>query len=40
LLQVGATALHLSRNEANQIWLNLTLLAVAALTTWLATTWL
>jgi hypothetical protein len=40
LLQVGATALHLSRHEANQIWLNLTLLAAAALATWLATTWL
>ncbi|MEU4510853.1 DoxX family protein [Nonomuraea wenchangensis] len=39
VLQVGATALHLSRGD-RQIALNITLLLAAALTVWLATTWL
>lgn len=40
LLQLGATALHLRRNETRQIWLNLTLLALSAVTVWLATVWI
>lgn len=40
LLQLGATALHVSRNETRQIWLNLTMLALSAVTVWLATVWL
>ncbi|MER7361703.1 DoxX family protein [Nonomuraea wenchangensis] len=39
VLQIGATALHLRRGD-RQIALNLTLLLAAALTVWLATTWL
>jgi hypothetical protein len=40
LIQVGGIALHLSRGEARLIGLNVVLLAVAAVTAWLATTWL
>lgn len=40
LIQVGGIALHLSRNEARLIPLNIALLAWAGATTWLATTWL
>ncbi|MGA4994744.1 DoxX family protein [Nonomuraea bangladeshensis] len=39
VLQIGATALHLRRGD-RQIALNITLLLAAALTAWLATTWL
>ena len=39
VLQVGATALHLSRGEARLIGLNLVLLVLAAVVVWLATTW-
>jgi hypothetical protein len=40
LIQVGGIALHLSRGEARLIGLNIALLAIAAVTAWLATTWL
>ena len=40
LLQIGATALHLSRGEAKLIGLNLGLIVTAAVTVWLSTTWL
>ena len=40
LLQVGATALHLSRGERENIGLNLGLAAAAGVTVWLATIWL
>jgi uncharacterized membrane protein len=40
LLQICATALHLSRGEARLIGLNLGLIAASAVTVWLATTWL
>jgi DoxX-like family len=40
LIQVGGIALHLSRGEARLIGLNIVLLAVAAATAWLGTTWL
>lgn len=40
LIQVGGTALHLSRGEARVIGLNLALLAAAAVAAWLGTTWL
>ena len=39
VLQVLATGLHLSRGEAGVTWLNMVLIALAALTAWLATTW-
>ena len=39
LLQIGATRVHLRRGD-RQIALNITLLVVAAVTVWLATTWL
>ncbi|RJL35663.1 DoxX family protein [Bailinhaonella thermotolerans] len=39
LIQVGGTVVHLSRREANVIWLNLLLLVAAAATAWLATAW-
>lgn len=39
VLQIGATTLHLSRGEGRLIGLNLALLALAAVTVWLATTW-
>jgi hypothetical protein len=40
LIQIGGIALHLSRGEARLIGLNIGLLATAAVTAWLATTWL
>ena len=40
LLQVGATALHLSRGERENIGLNLGLVVAAGVTVWLATIWL
>ena len=40
VLQVGATALHLSRGEGRLIGLNITALLLAAVTAWLATTWI
>jgi DoxX-like family len=40
LLQIGATALHLSRGEAKLIGLNLGLIVTAAVTVWLSTVWL
>ncbi len=39
-LQIGGTTLHLSRAEARHIGLNIALIIVAAVTVWLATTWL
>jgi hypothetical protein len=39
VLQIAAARVHLSRGD-RQIALNITLLVVAAVTTWLATTWL
>jgi hypothetical protein len=39
VIQVGAIALHLSRGEARLIGLNIGLLVTAAVTVWLATTW-
>jgi hypothetical protein len=39
VLQVLAAGLHLSRGEARDVWLNAVLVAVAAVTAWLATTW-
>ncbi|QJS99058.1 DoxX family protein [Streptomyces asoensis] len=39
ILQVGATRVHLARGD-RQIALNLTLLLAAAVTIWLATTWM
>ncbi|MFJ8811216.1 DoxX family protein [Streptomyces sp. NPDC102490] len=39
VLQIGATAVHLRLGD-RQVALNLTLLAAAALTAWLATAWL
>ncbi|MFD9323881.1 DoxX family protein [Streptomyces sp. NPDC060053] len=39
ILQIGATRVHLSRGD-RQIALNLTLLLTAAVTVWLATTWM
>ncbi|TMR97861.1 DoxX family protein [Nonomuraea basaltis] len=40
LIQVGGIAVHVSRGEARQIGLNIALLAAAAATAWLGTTWL
>ncbi|MEV0200992.1 DoxX family protein [Nonomuraea sp. NPDC050691] len=40
LIQIGGIALHLSRGEARLIGLNIALLAAAAATAWLGTTWL
>ncbi|GAA4448335.1 DoxX family protein [Phytohabitans houttuyneae] len=40
LIQVGGIVVHLSRNEARLIGLNITLLAAAAAAAWLGTTWL
>ncbi|MEV0230331.1 DoxX family protein [Nonomuraea sp. NPDC050786] len=40
LIQVGGIALHLSRGEARLIGLNIALLAAAAATAWLGSTWL
>jgi hypothetical protein len=39
LVQVGGTAVHLSRGEARQIGLNIALLAAAAALVWLGTVW-
>ena len=39
VLQLGAARVHLSRGD-RQIVLNITLIVVAAVTAWLATTWL
>jgi hypothetical protein len=39
LLQVGAVPVHLTSTEDRQIFLNIGLIAVAAVTVWLATTW-
>jgi len=39
VLQLLATALHLSRGEASVTWLNIVLIVLAGLTAWLATTW-
>lgn len=39
VLQLLATGLHLSRNEVRETGLNVTLIALAAATAWLATTW-
>ena len=40
LIQIGGIVVHLRRNEARLIGLNITLLAAAAATTWLGTVWL
>jgi uncharacterized membrane protein len=40
LLQVGATALHLSRGETKVVGFNAVLLVLAGVATWLATVWL
>ncbi|WP_433533144.1 DoxX family protein [Micromonospora sp. CA-263727] len=40
LIQVGGITVHLSRNEARQIGLNIALLVAAAVAAWLTTTWL
>jgi hypothetical protein len=40
LIQVGGIVLHLSRGEARLIGLNIALLVTAAVTVWLATTWI
>lgn len=40
VIQVGAITVHVSRGEARQIGLNIALLAAAAATAWLGTTWL
>jgi hypothetical protein len=40
LIQVGAVALHLSRGEARDIWLNIIPRATGALAARLGTTWL
>ncbi|MFF5967741.1 DoxX family protein [Streptomyces collinus] len=40
LVQIGGLALRLSRGEFQDIWLDIVLLALAAVTVWLATTWL
>ena len=39
VLQVLATALHLSRGEVKNIGLNVALIGLAAVTAWLATVW-
>ncbi|MFD0025969.1 DoxX family protein [Streptomyces sp. NPDC058382] len=39
VLQVLATALHLSRGEVKETGLNIALIVLAAVTAWLATTW-
>ncbi|TDD96720.1 DoxX family protein [Actinomadura rubrisoli] len=40
LIQIGGITVHLSRGEVRQIGLNIALLAAAAATAWLGTTWL
>lgn len=39
LIQVGGIVTHLSRGEGREIGLNVALLVTAAVTAWLATTW-
>ncbi|MFF3709390.1 DoxX family protein [Streptomyces phaeochromogenes] len=39
VLQILATALHLSRGEVKETGLNVTLIALAGVAAWLATTW-
>ncbi|MFC8599209.1 MULTISPECIES: DoxX family protein [unclassified Isoptericola] len=39
VLQVGAAALHLSRDEARLVGLNVALVVLAGIATWLATVW-
>ena len=39
LLQVGAVDVHVSRGEVRDLWLNVTLLVLAAITVWVATVW-
>jgi uncharacterized membrane protein YphA (DoxX/SURF4 family) len=39
LIQIGGITVHLSRGEVRETGLNITLLAAAAATAWLATTW-
>jgi len=39
VLQVLAAALHLSRGEAGDTWLNLALIVLAGAAAWLATVW-
>lgn len=40
LIQIGATALHVSRHDVDSLWLNGSLLALAGVATWLSTIWL
>ncbi|MEV0218338.1 DoxX family protein [Streptomyces sp. NPDC050704] len=40
LIQVGGIVVHVSRDEARQIGLNIALLVAAAAAAWLGTTWL
>jgi hypothetical protein len=40
LIQIDGITVHLTRGEARQIGLNIVLLAAAAATAWLGTTWL
>ncbi|WP_422770192.1 DoxX family protein [Plantactinospora sp. WMMC1484] len=40
LIQIGGVGVHLSRDEAGQIGLNIALLVTAAATAWLATSWI
>lgn len=40
LIQIGAIVLHLSRGESKVIGLNIGLVALIAVTAWLATVWL
>jgi hypothetical protein len=40
IVQIGGIILHLSRGEANVIWLNIVLVVTAAVTAWLATVWM
>jgi uncharacterized membrane protein YphA (DoxX/SURF4 family) len=39
VIQVLAAGLHLSRGEVKDIWLNVVLIALAAVAAWLATIW-
>ncbi|MTD14874.1 DoxX family protein [Nakamurella sp. YIM 132087] len=40
LVQIGAIALHLRRGETKVLGLNIVLIALAAVATWLATVWI
>ena len=40
LIQVGGMVVHLRRDETSVIWLNILLLALAAVVAWLATVWI